>query len=428
MKQIPLIALLLLAAPAFAASECTYDPLETSKRDTVLSDAAGIEQLFDERNLLYRHLELQQRLDDFVASLDLPASDEYVDYRVHLLDDPTPLSFSLPDGQIYLHTGLIARLESSDQLAALLFHEAHHVAAHHHILAARDGRRGRQAGNVGLYLLDAAGMGGGATTLGSAAEMRAQSEFDAAEEAEADRCAVEHLRREEIPEEHAIRVLEILSADTEFVAPRIAGSFASPATLEARRNALRGVIGPSSIAPEADPEFALIARKFQEKTIDDYLSMGAAQTAVAYARGLVDSVGDARAYAFLGDALQALGPQADVPPSIPSKKEARRRARMTQDEIDAELLLTEEGISNQVRNRSAALDAYHEALALDAGLARAHLGLGELQFAQEHYRAAAASLITYLKHEPDSPQKLLVHEKLQQIRKILTQKKEQEDD
>ena len=425
MKRWLFTAIACAAAPAAATSVCTYEPLETGERDTVLSDAAHIGQLFDERNLRFRHAEIQHELDEFVGRLPLPAPDSYISYRAYLLDDPAPLSFSLPDGQIYLHTGLIARLESADQLAAILSHEAHHVAAHHQIVAAREGRRNRKTGNAGLYVLDAALFGGAMSTLGSAAEMRAQLQFADEEEAEADRCAVGLLEQASMPATAAVRVLDILATDTEFVAPRVPGSFTSPAALAARRDALVALVGQPPAETATDTRFAAIARAFQEKTIDDYLAMGAARTAVAFARGLVAIRGDAHSYTVLGDALHALGPHADTPPSLPSPSEARRLARMTQAEIDAELLDTEAGRSNQATNRGAALAAYQQALELSPKTARAHLGLGQLYFDEGLYRDAAGSLITYLKLEPDSPQKPLVLEKLQVIKNSLKQTKEQ---
>ena len=420
-----LTTILFATAGAVAAPDCTYIPLDTSSKDAVLSDATHIEELFDERNLRYRHPEIEQALDDFVQALPLPAPDDYIAYRAYLLDDPAPLSFSLPDGQIYLHTGLIARLESADQLAALLLHEAHHVAAHHHILAARDSKRSRKGDNAGLYVLDAALFGGALSFMGSAAEMRSQVQFEPGEEAEADRCAVELMQQASIDPASALRVLEILASDTEFVTPRIPGSFSSPEALVARRDELEKLYGTKAGAPIADPEFARIARGFQEKTIDDYLAMGALQTAVAYARGLVATQENALAYTVLGDALHALGPHADTRPSIPTKSEARRLARMTRAEIDEEILATAAGRANQEQNRDASTSAYRKALELDAAAARAHFGLGSLQFDMGLYREAAGSLIRYLKLDPESPRKHLVLEKLQVIKNSLKQAKEQ---
>jgi predicted Zn-dependent protease len=45
----------------------------------------------------------------------------------HVLRDPTLGLFALPDGQVFVHTGLLAAAENEAQLAALLGHEIAHV-------------------------------------------------------------------------------------------------------------------------------------------------------------------------------------------------------------------------------------------------------------------------------------------------------------
>jgi len=47
--------------------------------------------------------------------------------RVSVVGDPTLNAFAMPDGRVYLHTGLLARLENEAQLAAILAHELTHV-------------------------------------------------------------------------------------------------------------------------------------------------------------------------------------------------------------------------------------------------------------------------------------------------------------
>ena len=51
--------------------------------------------------------------------------------------DPTLNAFSLPNGRIYVHTGLLACLESEAQLAMILGHEMTHVTNRHPLALSR---------------------------------------------------------------------------------------------------------------------------------------------------------------------------------------------------------------------------------------------------------------------------------------------------
>lgn len=60
------------------------------------------------------------------------ASELEYQYEFHVLDDPeTVNAFALPGGQIFITEGLLARLETEDQIAGVLGHEVGHVVARH---------------------------------------------------------------------------------------------------------------------------------------------------------------------------------------------------------------------------------------------------------------------------------------------------------
>ncbi len=52
-------------------------------------------------------------------------------YRAEIVDTPDFNAFALPGGFIFVHRGLLARINSVDELAAVLAHETTHVAARH---------------------------------------------------------------------------------------------------------------------------------------------------------------------------------------------------------------------------------------------------------------------------------------------------------
>lgn len=53
------------------------------------------------------------------------------DYSLHAVDDEVVNAFALPGGPIFLHRGLLRRIESPEALAGLVGHEMGHVQARH---------------------------------------------------------------------------------------------------------------------------------------------------------------------------------------------------------------------------------------------------------------------------------------------------------
>lgn len=124
-----------------------------------ISDAADqFEPLNDERQLWERAREeeaklaknvtlypdplLEGYLDGIVARLNPPgmAANPDVRYRVFVVEDPTLNAFAYPHGSLYVHTGLLARMESEDQLATVLAHEMTHVENRHMLRYDRSAR------------------------------------------------------------------------------------------------------------------------------------------------------------------------------------------------------------------------------------------------------------------------------------------------
>jgi predicted Zn-dependent protease len=82
---------------------------------------------------LYGDARLDAYLERVVSRLNPPrmAANRAVHYRVRVIEDPTLNAFSYPHGSIYVHTGLLARLDNEDELATVLGHEMTHVEDRH---------------------------------------------------------------------------------------------------------------------------------------------------------------------------------------------------------------------------------------------------------------------------------------------------------
>jgi predicted Zn-dependent protease len=64
---------------------------------------------------------------------------------VSVVENPTLNAFAFPHGSIYVHTGLLARMENEDQLATVLGHEMTHVE-NRHMLRQQRSARNKQIG------------------------------------------------------------------------------------------------------------------------------------------------------------------------------------------------------------------------------------------------------------------------------------------
>jgi beta-barrel assembly-enhancing protease len=86
------------------------------------------QQKLNRRGRLYQDPLLEEYINDIARRLTPPeVEQEGVPVRVKILKDPSLNAFAYPNGAIYLHTGLLARVENEAQLATVLGHEMTHV-------------------------------------------------------------------------------------------------------------------------------------------------------------------------------------------------------------------------------------------------------------------------------------------------------------
>ena len=105
-------------------------------------------------------------LNDYVARIGQRlvkhSTRSHLAYEFHVVDMPEPNAFALPGGYIYVSRGLLALMNSEDELATVLGHEIAHVAARHSVQ-----RQVKSRGWIPLQIL--AGIGGAAASVVSPA-------------------------------------------------------------------------------------------------------------------------------------------------------------------------------------------------------------------------------------------------------------------
>ncbi len=149
-----------------------FGACRTAQLPPISSTGSGFEPLRDERRLweqardeegklrenvtIYPDPLLEDYLGDVVGHLIVPgmAANPELSYRVSVIEDPTLNAFAFPHGSLFVHTGLLARLENEDQLATVLGHEMAHVEGRHMLRYQRSARN-KQIG-LGIAAITAA--------------------------------------------------------------------------------------------------------------------------------------------------------------------------------------------------------------------------------------------------------------------------------
>ncbi len=307
-----------------------------------------------------------------------------------MLRDPSPNAFALPNGHVYVHTGMLARLQDEDQLAALLAHEITHVAGHHGLVDHRANKKTAIAGMV----LGGLSVWGGVIAVGLQTSVLGFSR-DLEQEAD-DRGAQVLLDSRYDP--HALpEILDILGHDYEGLDPRVPTIWSTHPEIQARAATSRTRVAEMPHRERQVDAFESAVLGLRALTIRDYVQDDYPQTALALAEGLVQRYpDDPELLQLLGDAWQGMGAQDRLDPSTltdSDKKQNRRdRAKKTREQRLAEQLATEQGRAAYERNLVSAEQTYRRVLELDPTFAAAYRGLGEVYEQQKRDRDSSGSL------------------------------------
>lgn len=145
------------------------------------------QRAFESNGLIYTDTELEDYLNQVVANLkpeDAPAD---LVIRVKVIKNPYLNAFAYPNGMIYIHSGLLARMDNEAQLAAVLAHELTHCIRRHALQAFRK-YRNQPAFLIAIQqtLLKSKGLQALAHSMGVTGAMAAISGYARELEAEAD--------------------------------------------------------------------------------------------------------------------------------------------------------------------------------------------------------------------------------------------------
>lgn len=433
-RVVALAAMLALAAPALAL-EGVYEPLPLEKKmdHELLKDAAELTDYFERRGLRYADAQLEDYVREVAATLTPQPADPYIDYRFYVFRDPSPNAFALPDGQIYINTGMLARLRDEAQLASLLAHEINHVAGHHSIVHTRVHHRQGVATAVLTGILSAVG-----TNLAALADLGQNLAFTMAAlgysrdlEEEADRRGFERVLAANYDVRAMPELFMILYEDPEGERPPERTKWSTHPRLQDRAGYL------TELASGVDPARSLNSLRNAERyhaqtrgvallTAQDYLRADYPRTALALVRNLLQRYpDDAEVHAALGEAYHVLGARAeyDDPDELTNReKRSNRNARVrkTRAERRDKRLETEAGQANFAANLASAEQAYLDALERDEDFAPAHRGLGAVYDDQQRTRDAARAYLRYVRLAPGASDRRIIIARLKELKEQLS--------
>lgn len=129
-------------------------------------------------------------------------------YQFTIVNDGTLNAFALPGGFVTIHSGLILKAESADELLGVLAHEISHVEERHGVRSI--------VSNAGIYLLASALLGdvsGILATVSSAAPMLISQSYSRGFETDADEKSAQLMQRAKINPQGLPRFFEKMIAE-----------------------------------------------------------------------------------------------------------------------------------------------------------------------------------------------------------------------
>ncbi len=166
--------------------------------------------------VLYQDAELENYLNLIVKKLQVNSTSPGISFQIKVVKDPKLNAFALPNCVIYVHTGILARMDNEAQLAALLAHEMVHCT-HRHTLRVLRSIKDRPAyfDAVRKTLAKIAMTRGLAQFLGITGSMAAVSGYTRELETEADRVGLDLMVKANYDPREALKLFEHLRQEIE---------------------------------------------------------------------------------------------------------------------------------------------------------------------------------------------------------------------
>lgn len=176
----------------------------------IMARAEREQALLEERCRFYRDPEIESYLEGLSEAILPPRFAGETSFKFRIIKNPYMNAFAFPNGVVYIHSGMLARMENEAQLAVVLAHEMAHVARKHSMRAHARRQNEEIAGSWGV-----------AGSLGPSGpgnfDIDASDGFTREFEYEADKTAFEWVLRAGYDPHEALCMLERLKAESDEV-------------------------------------------------------------------------------------------------------------------------------------------------------------------------------------------------------------------
>ncbi len=435
------------AVPSASAIEVPSGPgsgFGFTKIDTDLFDEANaVDALYEKKGLIMHDPVLQNFLDTVgkrvLANRPIP---ENVTFRFRAVRDPMVNAFALPNGSIYVTTGLLALLENEAELAGVLGHETSHVYERHTYLENRSVRKKALTINILEIVASATPVGNNlsagvqifgasvqlAAVIGSDIIVATVYGYSREMERQADSDGIAAMTAASYDPSAMARSFELLDHDSTLEYEPIQGFYRDHPKLSDRREFASqyasahkaGTLQTGDPKTYLDNVSAAICYE-----IGSDLSSRRERTAVDRASRLSTAFPDNPKYkVLLADSYRSLGAKTTAPTDEERTRHGQSEHRkeyfsMTPEEEQKKLREKSDGQSALRDNEAMAEKLYKSVIESNPNYAAAHSGLGFLFEQEGKYDQAAIEYQTYLQMESGtSMDHLRIQRRLATVQKL----------
>jgi len=174
------------------------------------------QEAINQSGFLYHEPELENYLNRIAKKLLKHSIAPDFQIQIKVLKDPNLNAFAYPNGVIYIHTGILARMDNEAQLAALLAHEMTHCTHRHSLRVIRSIKdRPTYITAVRDTLAKISAVQGVARLLGATGSMAAVSGYTRELENEADQVGLDLMTKANYDSTQALSLFEHLKQEIE---------------------------------------------------------------------------------------------------------------------------------------------------------------------------------------------------------------------
>ena len=358
----------------------TYAPLPEEKRIHLVCEQE--QQRLADSEMIYDNPKLTAYLNGVARQVLPQEAQAKVDIEIIVINNPYCNAFAYPNAKVYVHTGILARMENEAQLATLLGHEMAHVT-HRHLVRERRDLRNKAAG-LASFRATLGGvplLGELSSVLGELGTMASVSGYSRELETEADNVGFEWMVAAGYDPREAPKLFAHLMAEMEEEAHEEPFFFGSHPKLEDRQTNYQNCIAASGVVQggkvnRAAYEKAVAPAIYETARLD--LKAGRyTKAAEGLQRYLKIYPRSGRAHYLLGEVYRQRNDDSDL------KK---------------------------------AIDFFNRASKLDHKHAETYRSMGIVYMSQKKNKAARQAFRTYLKQAPEAMDREFILEYIRQLK------------